>query len=102
MADELTVGQRHALAMVYLGREIADVRRGKGWSQADLAGKLTMSNGNTFHPKAYATYEQGTRMMTVLRLLELCELLGASAPGVLARAIELAGHGQCPTCGSLR
>lgn len=102
MASDLTASQRHALAMRYLGDEIAELRRAKSWTQSDLAGQLTMSHGETLHPKTIATYEQGVRMMTVLRLLELCHLLDGSAPGVLARAVKLAGHGKCPTCGSLR
>lgn len=66
-----------------LGEELRRVREYVGWSQSELVGRMP----SELHVKTLATYEQGVRQCTVVRLLEICRTLGVSAPDVLARAM---------------
>jgi transcriptional regulator with XRE-family HTH domain len=66
-----------------LGEELRRTRERAGWSQSDLVARMP----SHLHVKTLATYEQGIRQCTVVRLLEICWATGACAPDVLARAM---------------
>jgi transcriptional regulator with XRE-family HTH domain len=66
-----------------LGDELRLARKRQRWRRRDLRDKLNM----TISVQALATYELGTRAITVARLLELAEVLEISMPDLLARAV---------------
>jgi len=66
-----------------LGEELRRAREHVGWSQSELVARMPSS----LHVKTLATYEQGIRQCTVVRLLEICRSLGVLAPDVLGRAM---------------
>jgi transcriptional regulator with XRE-family HTH domain len=66
-----------------LGEELRRAREHVGWSQSDLVARMP----SRLHVKTLATYEQGIRQCTVVRLLEICRSLGVPAPDVLGRAM---------------
>lgn len=65
-----------------LGEELRRVREDRGWSQSELARWMPTE----LHVKTLATYEQGIRQCTVVRLVEICRTLGVAAADVLSRA----------------
>lgn len=69
-----------------VGEELRRVREAKGWSRAQLVGKLPSGIGD----RTLLSYEHGTRHLTVLRLVELCRALGVAAPVLLNRALQRA------------
>jgi transcriptional regulator with XRE-family HTH domain len=66
-----------------LGEELRRARERVGWSQTDLVAQMP----SRLHVKTLATYEQGIRQCTVVRLLEICRTLGVRAPDILGRAM---------------
>ena len=66
-----------------LGEELRRARDHVGWSQAQLVARMP----SDLHIKTLATYEQGARQCTVVRLLEICRTLSVSALDVLGRAM---------------
>jgi transcriptional regulator with XRE-family HTH domain len=66
-----------------LGEELRRARERVGWSQTELVARMP----SRLHVKTLATYEQGIRQCTVVRLLEICRTLGVRAPDVLGRAM---------------
>lgn len=81
----------------FLGEELADRRHGKGWTRADLVGRLPKE----IHTQTLAAYETAIRSLSVRRLLELCEAMGVSAPGLLRAAQLRAGLQACGSCGEV-
>jgi transcriptional regulator with XRE-family HTH domain len=69
-----------------VGEELRRTREAKGWSRAQLVGKLPSGIGD----RTLLSYEHGTRHLTVLRLVELCRVLGVPAPTLLNRALQRA------------
>ncbi len=69
-----------------VGEEIRRAREEKGWSRAQLVAKLPSGIGD----RTLLSYEHGTRQLTVLRLHEICRILGVSAPVLLSRALQRA------------
>jgi transcriptional regulator with XRE-family HTH domain len=65
-----------------LGEVLRRARESAGWSQAELAARMPSG----LHVKTLATYEQGVRQCTVMRLREICTALAVSTSDVLARA----------------
>jgi transcriptional regulator with XRE-family HTH domain len=65
-----------------LGTELRRRRTERGWSRRDLLRRLP----NDVSVQTLATYELGTRAISVLRLVELCEALGTTAHELLANA----------------
>ena len=65
-----------------LGLRIAALRRGKGWSQAELAHRLQIS------PSAVGMYEQGRREPALAMLLSIANLFGVTADYLLTGKIE--------------
>src|SRR5262245_59013853 len=66
-----------------LGEELRRTREETGLSQSELVGRMPSG----LHAKTLASYEQGARQCTVVRLCEITRALGISAMDVLARAL---------------
>jgi transcriptional regulator with XRE-family HTH domain len=60
-----------------LGQRIADARRGKGWTQGQLAERVGLTQ------TAVSRIETGTRAVASLELAELAEVLGVSVLDLL-------------------
>lgn len=69
-----------------LGDEIRRVRDHNGWTRAELVDRMA----SDIHVQTLATYEQGVRQCTVVRLIEICRALGVAAPDVLGLALQRA------------
>jgi transcriptional regulator with XRE-family HTH domain len=67
-----------------LGDELRRARRRRGWRRADLRERL----GHSISMQAIASYEQGIRSCTVVRLLELTTVLDESMPALIERALS--------------
>ncbi len=67
-----------------LGERMALLRRGRGWSQAELARQLHIS------PSAVGMYEQGRREPPLAALVEMAKVFGVSADYLLT------GRVLCP------
>jgi transcriptional regulator with XRE-family HTH domain len=70
-----------------LGEELRHAREAHGWSRAQFVGQLPSGIGE----RTLLAYEHGLRQLTVARLVELCEVLGMTAPGMLTLALQKAG-----------
>jgi transcriptional regulator with XRE-family HTH domain len=75
---------RSAQFLRVLGDELRKARRRRGWRRRDLRDQLTME----ISMQALATYELGTRAITVVRLFELAEVLEISLPDLLQRTLS--------------
>lgn len=69
-----------------LGEELRRARVARGLSRECLVTLLPSGIG----ARTLLSYEHGTRQFTVLRFLELCRALGASAPNLLGLALQRA------------
>jgi transcriptional regulator with XRE-family HTH domain len=69
-----------------VGEELRRRREAKGWSRAQLVALLPSGIGD----RTLLSYEHGTRHLTVLRFLELCDALGVAAPTLLTQALQRA------------
>lgn len=69
-----------------LGTELRRARNRVGWTRDELARQMPSG----LHPRTLATYEDGSRQCTVLRLVEICLALGIAAPDVLGLALQRA------------
>jgi transcriptional regulator with XRE-family HTH domain len=69
-----------------LGEELRRAREKTGLSQTELAARMP----SELHPKTLASYEQGVRQCTVVRLCEIARALQASAADLLIRALRRA------------
>lgn len=74
----------HAFMRV-LGDEIRRVRKARGWTREGLRDRL---DDNDISLQTLATYELGTRKITVVRLVDITETLGTTAAEVLRRTCE--------------
>lgn len=82
----MAVGNRRADRYVSraLGEELRRRREARGWSRARLVACLPSGiKGRTL-----LSYEDGTRQLTVVRLLELCRCLDVPAPVLLTDALR--------------
>ena len=68
-----------------LGERICLLRRGLGWSQAELAGRLRVS------PSTVGMYEQGRREPSLAGVVELSRALGVSVDYLLTGTPLTAG-----------
>ncbi|MCU1680244.1 MAG: hypothetical protein JWQ81_983 [Amycolatopsis sp.] len=79
-----------------LGDELRTVRKNRCWTRKQL--RAQMNPDDELSLKTLATYELGTRRMTVERLLEVCAALDEPPDELLRRAKERAfvdpGHGH--------
>lgn len=65
-----------------LGAELRRLRQASGLTRRELIDRLP----DDLSIQTLATYELGTRMISVLRLVQLCEALGTTAQELLASA----------------
>jgi transcriptional regulator with XRE-family HTH domain len=65
------------MAVRLLGRVLRLLREDRGWTREELTARLFASTGQEISTQTVATYEQGTRAMTVARLAALCHTLDA-------------------------
>jgi transcriptional regulator with XRE-family HTH domain len=82
LSDE-TPGKAFARAV---GEELRRVREGRGWSRAQFVALLPSKIGE----RTLLSYEHGTRQLTALRLVELCQELGVETPRMLGQALQRA------------
>lgn len=66
-----------------MGNRIRQVRKAKGWSQDELAKKCGISMSFLGH------IERGTKIMSLETFVHICNVLGASADGLLWGFIHL-------------
>jgi len=67
-----------------IGDELRRARGSVGWTRPELIKQMqTQMPVNT-----YAGYEQGIRLCSIPRLVEICEALGTSAPELLDLALQ--------------
>lgn len=69
-----------------VGEELRRAREEKGWSRAQLVARLPSGIGD----RTLLSYEHGTRHLTVLRLIELCQELDIAAATLLNQALQRA------------
>jgi transcriptional regulator with XRE-family HTH domain len=70
------------------GRELTRVRKARGWDREQVVALMASDVG----PRTLASWEHGTRAMTVQKFLEVCAAMGVSAPAILqiaAQKVEL-------------
>lgn len=69
-----------------IGRELRRAREAEGLSRVQLVAELPSGIGD----RTVLSYEHGTRHLTVIRLLELCRVLGVAGPTLLTQALQQA------------
>src|SRR6266540_6279974 len=69
-----------------VGEELRAARNRHNWTRRDMIGYLS----TPISEPTLGTYEQGSRSLSVVRLVELCWVLEVSAPDLLARSIHRA------------
>lgn len=69
-----------------IGNELRRARENAGLTRADLVALMP----SEIHVQTLATYERGVRQCTVGRLVEICRIIGVSAPDVLSWAMQRA------------
>lgn len=75
---------RDARFLRVLGDELRRARKRRGWRRQDLLARLR----SDISLQAVATYELGTRACSVVRLLELTDVLETSMPELLGRVLD--------------
>ncbi|MFI6098172.1 helix-turn-helix domain-containing protein [Lentzea sp. NPDC051213] len=73
-----------------LGDELRTARKGLGWTRKELRSRMGRSESDELSLQTLATYELGTRRITVERLLEICVVLGQQPDELLLRATNRA------------
>jgi transcriptional regulator with XRE-family HTH domain len=69
-----------------IGEELRRARETHGWSRLQLVTLLPSGIGD----RTLLSYEHGTRHLTALRLIEICQALGVDAPTLLNQALQRA------------
>lgn len=69
-----------------LGEELRQAREERGWSRLQLVARLPSGIGD----RTLLSYEHGTRHLTALRLIEICQELSTDAPALMRRALQRA------------
>ena len=81
-----------------LGNELRAARKQLGWTRKQMRTELAADNADAetdeVSLQTLATYELGTRRISVERLVELCAVLGQPADQLLLRAIISAFGGE--------
>jgi transcriptional regulator with XRE-family HTH domain len=73
-----------------LGDELRQARKRLGWTRRELLRRANVD----ISLQTLATYELGTRSISVTRLVELCAALGVTAHELLARATQAEPRGH--------
>lgn len=89
---EVTVQIDTAAYQRVLGDELRSLRKQRGWTRKELNSRLQ----SEISLQTLATYELGTRQVSVVRLVEICAALAVPAHEVLARVHERV-FGNAPT-----
>lgn len=69
-----------------VGKELRLAREERGWSRVQLVARMPSGIGE----RTVLSYEQGTRCLTLLRLIEQCDVLGISVAGLITLAFQRA------------
>jgi hypothetical protein len=69
-----------------IGQELRSVREALGWSRGQVVAALPSGIGD----RTLLSYDHGTRHLTVVRLIEICRVLGFDAPLLLRQALQRA------------
>jgi transcriptional regulator with XRE-family HTH domain len=69
-----------------ISEELRRARETQGWSRIQLVSLLPSGIGD----RTLLSYEHGTRHLTALRLIEICQALGVDAPTLLNQALQRA------------
>lgn len=69
-----------------IGEELRRAREVNGWSRGYLAARLPSEIGD----RTLLSYEHGTRHLTMIRLFEICRVLGVDASSLARRALQRA------------
>lgn len=69
-----------------VGEELRRSREAKGWTRDQLVKRLPSGIGS----RTLLSYEHGTRHLTLLRFVEVCQALETAAPHVLGLALQRA------------
>lgn len=69
-----------------IGTELRRARDTLGWTRAELVARLPFD----IHPQTLAGYERGTVHCAVGRFIDICHVMGVSAPDILAWAMQRA------------
>jgi transcriptional regulator with XRE-family HTH domain len=69
-----------------IGEELRRAREATGWSRLQLVARLPSGIGD----RTLLSYEHGTRHLTALRFIEICQALGFAAPVLLNQALQRA------------
>jgi transcriptional regulator with XRE-family HTH domain len=80
-----TIGQRRQLRRA-LGDEIRTARKKRGWTRKDLHDAMCLNDEDELSLQTLATYELGTRRISVERLVQICAALDEDPDELLARA----------------
>lgn len=73
----------------WVGENVAHVRHGHGWSQIELADRLTQALGKRFDPATLARLEKGKRSIDVGELVVLAEVLQTEPMALLGHPQRL-------------
>jgi transcriptional regulator with XRE-family HTH domain len=74
------------LAARAVGEVLRQAREVRGWTRLELVANLPSGIGD----RTLLSYEHGSRALTVLRFLELCQSLQVEAPSLLSRGLQQA------------
>lgn len=85
MTDPLGEATQKAISRA-IGEELRRAREANGWSRGYFVTRLPSGIG----ARTLLSYEHGTRHLTVLRFVELCRVLGVTAPTLLNQALQRA------------
>ncbi len=69
-----------------LGEELRRARESIGWSRAQLVARLPSGIGD----RTLLSYEYGTRQLTAVRFIEICQAMKLDAPSLMRRALQRA------------
>lgn len=69
-----------------VGEEIERARKERGWSRTQLVARMPSG----ICDRTLLSYEDGTRNLTILRLVELCQALNTSVAGLMTMAFQRA------------
>ncbi len=69
-----------------IGEELRRAREANGWSRGYFVTRLPSGIG----ARTLLSYEHGTRHLTLLRFIELCNALNVAAPALLNQALQRA------------
>jgi transcriptional regulator with XRE-family HTH domain len=78
-----------AAVMRAVGAELRWARENIPWTRSELVSRLP----SEIHVQTLATYERGTRQLSLGRFVEICQTMGISAPEVLGAALQRAEIG---------